>query len=214
VAGLDLLGEPAAVLVPVKSFARAKLRLAPALEAGERARLARSFATRVVRAAAPLPVAVACDNEEVAAWAVGEGAAVCWTPGLGLNGAVAAGVAFLTARGATRVVVAHGDLPFATGLAALATGEGVTLVPDRHERGTNVCCVPSRAGFAFSYGPGSFLRHQAEATRLGLPLTVVRSAELGLDVDEPEDLALARRRSAAPLRGTAASARGATAVPA
>lgn len=212
--GRDLLGEPAAVLVPVKSFASAKLRLAPALGAGERARLARSLATGVVRAASPLPVAVACDDEEVATWAAGEGAAVCWTPGLGLNGAVAAGVTFLAERGATRVVVAHGDLPFATELAALATGEGVTLVPDRHERGTNVCVVPSRAGFAFAYGPGSFLRHQAEAARLGLPLTVVRSAALGLDVDEPEDLALARRRSSAALPAGTGHGRGATAVPA
>lgn len=213
-AGIDLVGAPAAVLVPVKSFARAKLRLAPALGADERARLARLLATRVVRAGAPLPVAVACDDEEVAAWAANEGAAVCWTPGLGLNGAVATGVSSLAERGASRVVVAHGDLPFATGLAALAGGEGVTLVPDRHECGTNVCCVPSRTGFAFSYGPGSFLRHQAEAARLGLPLTVVRSVELGLDLDDPEDLALARRRSTAPLLGTTESARGATAVPA
>src|SRR5687767_11462041 len=76
----------AVVLIPVKAFGAAKLRLAPALDAEERIALARSMAGRVVASAAPLPVAVACDDEEVAAWARALGATVVWTPGLGLNG--------------------------------------------------------------------------------------------------------------------------------
>ena len=38
---------------------------------------------------------------------------------------------------------------------------------DRRDDGTNVACVPSGAGFRFSYGPGSFARHCDEAVRLG-----------------------------------------------
>ena len=49
---------PVAVLVPVKAFAEAKLRLAPALDPAHRAELARAMATHVVNSAAPLPVAV------------------------------------------------------------------------------------------------------------------------------------------------------------
>ena len=41
------------------------------------------------------------------------------------------------------------------------------------------------AGFQFSYGPGSFRRHGAEARRLGLSLRVVREPTLGWDVDLP-----------------------------
>ena len=47
-----------AVLVPVKAFDRAKLRLAPALDAAARARLARTMAETVLAAAGGLPVAV------------------------------------------------------------------------------------------------------------------------------------------------------------
>ena len=76
----------------------------------------------------------------------------------------------------------------ATDLAWPARHDGVTLVPDRRDDGTNVACVPTRAGFEFSYGPGSFRRHGAEARRLGLPLRVVREPSLGWDVDLPSDL--------------------------
>jgi 2-phospho-L-lactate guanylyltransferase len=64
----------------------------------------------------------------------------------------------------------------------------VTIVPDRAGNGTNVICVPSDAGFTFSYGPGSFTRHTQEALRLGLPLRVMRTPSLSHDVDLPSDL--------------------------
>jgi 2-phospho-L-lactate/phosphoenolpyruvate guanylyltransferase len=180
----------ARVLVPVKAFAAAKARLAPALDAPARAALARSMATDVVAAAAPLPVAVACDDDEVATWALEVGATVLWTPGLGLNGAVQQGFATLLADGAELVIVAHGDLPQARDLARFDDGfVGVTLVPDRHEDGTNVAVVPAgAAAFRFAYGVGSFARHRAEAERLGAAVRVVRAPELQWDVDTPRDL--------------------------
>lgn len=180
----------AAVLVPVKSFSEAKLRLAPALDAAARADLARRMATTVVEAAAPLRAAVVCDDHEVRTWAEHVGAEAIWTPGLGLNGAVEAGVAHLASRGVGRVVVAHADLPLATALAWLADGEGVTLVPDRRFDGTNVACVPADAGFRFAYGPGSFRAHRAEAGRLGLVARLVADERLAWDVDVPADLDL------------------------
>ncbi|MBI2710682.1 MAG: hypothetical protein HYX34_13475 [Actinobacteria bacterium] len=202
------------VLVPVKSFASAKVRLAPALGVAERAGLARRLAAGVLAAAAPLPAAVVCDDPEVRAWAEAAGAAVVWTPGLGLDGAVEAGVAHLAERGAVTVVVSHADLPLATRLdrfaaaptadprpgpdpsatssatssAATPATSSVTLVPDRHADGTNVAVVPAAAGFRFAYGPGSFARHAAEAERLGLRLRIVRDEDLGWDLDVPADL--------------------------
>jgi 2-phospho-L-lactate guanylyltransferase len=180
----------AAVLVPVKAFSRAKLRLAPVLDAAARQMLVRHMAALVVAAAEPLPVTVVCDDDEVVTWALGVGASVVWAPGHGLDRAVGCGVAALADSGFSRVVVAHGDLPLARDLAALATGPGVTLVPDRHDRGTNVAVVPTGSGFRFAYGPGSFVRHRDEAARLGLPVRVVREAALAWDVDDPADLDL------------------------
>ncbi len=179
----------AAVLVPVKAFTAAKLRLASALDAGERADLARSMAGAVLRAAGELPTFIVCDDDEVAAWATGHGAGVLWRPGHGLNGAVTDGVAALNQLGFVRVIVAHADLPHARQLAWAAAFPGVTLIPDRRDDGTNVASVPASAGFTFSYGPGSFRRHGAEARRLGLGLRVVRAPRLGWDVDVPDDLA-------------------------
>ena len=178
-----------AVLIPVKAFREAKLRLAPAMSAPERAALAQKMATRVVASAAGLPVAVVCDDLEVATWARGLGALVIWEPGRGLNGAVQEGVSRLAAAGAALVVVAAGDLPLATDLRWVTRFPGVTIVPDRRGDGTNVIAVPTTSGFAFSYGPGSFARHLDEAGRLGLPIRVVRSTHLGWDVDVPDDLA-------------------------
>jgi 2-phospho-L-lactate guanylyltransferase len=181
-------GANVAVLVPVKAFRDAKARLAPALTPPERAALARSMAAAVIHAAGPLPVRVVCDDDEVATWALAAGAGVLWKPGRGLNGAVNEGVADLAGEGLERVIVAHADLPHALDITWVADTEGVTLVPDRHDDGTNVAAVPTDAGFVFAYGPGSFLRHAAEAERLGLPLRVVREPRLGWDVDQPDDL--------------------------
>lgn len=180
--------EPPAVLLPVKSFRRAKERLAPALDAPARAVLAREMAGTVRAAAGPLPVAVVCDDTEVAEWARGASAAVIWRPGRGLNGAVADGVRLLAERGYDRVLVVHADLPLADDLGRVAGGDGITLVPDRHGDGTNVVSLPPRSGFEFAYGPGSFERHCAEAERVGLALRVLEDRRLGWDVDVPADL--------------------------
>jgi 2-phospho-L-lactate guanylyltransferase len=172
----------------VKAFADAKRRLDGALGDGARRALVRAMAEQVVSAAAPLPVAVVCDDTEVADWARALGALVVWEPGRGLNGAVEEGVARLGAMGVERVTVAHGDLPRATGLGTLTPFDGVTLVPDRRDDGTNVVELPVGCGFRFSYGPGSFARHRAECRRIGLPARVLRAPGLAFDVDWPDDL--------------------------
>ena len=176
------------VLLPVKAFRNAKARLAPALDPPHRAELAREMATKVVQAAGDLPVAVVCDDDEVSAWAATLGAEVIWRPGRGLNAAVVDGVDELADLGFDQVIVAHADLPHALDLTWVADFDGVTLVPDRRDDGTNVACVPARSGFRFAYGPGSFERHRAEAARLGLALRVEREVRLGWDVDTPDDL--------------------------
>jgi len=176
-------------VVPVKAFTAAKLRLATALDPAARAALARQLADIVVAAASPLPVVVVCDDDEVRDWAVASGAEVVWCPGRGLNGAVSDGVAALRDRGYERAVVAHADLPLARELAWVADFPGITVVPDRRRDGSNVLAVPTASGFGFAYGAGSFARHRAEATRLGLPLRIVDDAALRWDVDLPVDLA-------------------------
>lgn len=178
------------IVVPVKDFSQAKVRLAAQLGPEERAALARRMATTVIEAAAPLPVAVVCDSDDVRAWAADVGARVIWTPGLGLNGAVGAGVEQLRREGCRTAIVAHSDLPLARDLGWVGATEGVTLVPDRRRDGTNVMAVPTGIGFRFAYGAGSFAAHRVEALRLGQQLRIVDDARLSWDVDLPADLEL------------------------
>jgi 2-phospho-L-lactate guanylyltransferase len=179
-----------ALLVPVKSFARAKVRLAGALGSAERRALAEDLASRVLRASSGIPAFVACDDIEVADWARSHGAEVLWTPGLGLSGAVSAGVQRLADLGFDLAIVSHADLPLVASFAGIGENDRVTLVPDRRLDGTNVACVPTAAGFRFTYGPASFSRHRAEARRLGLGPSVVYDWRLACDCDVPEDLVL------------------------
>ena len=189
-----------AVLVPIKAFHEAKGRLDHALSGSERSALARSMAAQVLEAAAPLPVAVVCDDNDVADWARARGALVVWEPGRGLNGAVEAGVDHLRMAGVVHVTVSHADLPRASRIADVGEAPGITLVPDRYGNGTNVIALPTDAGFRFSYGPGSFARHRAEAERIGLPLHVLDLPDLAWDVDEPRDMVpLAARSAVEPL---------------
>lgn len=200
----------AVVLIPVKDFELAKGRLAPQLPAGERAKLARSMAARVVHAAGRMPALVVCDDHEVADWARSVGAHPLHIEVRGLNGALTAAVERLSALGPDEspirpdsacsdaqwsghrpqhVVIAHGDLPRAETLEGLAEAGTVTIVPDRHLDGTNVMALPLGGGFEFHYGPGSFRAHCTEALRCGLDLRVRRVAALEFDIDTPDDLA-------------------------
>ena len=189
--------ERVALVVPVKAFGDAKKRLADVLSPDQRSALAKRMASRVLSAARPFDAFVVCDDEDVRTWATVAGATAIWTPGLGLNGAVEAGVAHVRDAGFDRAIVSHADLPLAHSYAELVTPGGApgataptaTIVPDRHLDGSNVVSIPADAGFRFHYGAGSFAAHRAEATRLGLVVRVLRHPALGWDVDLPADLA-------------------------
>ncbi|MCU1394649.1 MAG: hypothetical protein JWM34_3077 [Ilumatobacteraceae bacterium] len=177
------------MLIPVKDFRQAKARLAGVVSSADRIRLARWTAERVVAAAAPLPVYIACDDHDVAEWATSLGATVLWRPSVGLNAAVLDGIAALAAAGIEHAIVAHSDLPLATSLAGVVMTGGIVLVPDTRSDGTNVMAVPTSSGFQPAYGSQSFRRHLAHAVSLGYPVRVHRDRALALDIDTPDDLA-------------------------
>jgi len=72
----------------------------------------------------------------------------------------------------------------------------VTLVPDRHNDGTNVLAFPAHSAFTTAYGPGSFDNHKRIAAQAGLDCEVINDNMLELDLDTADDLTeLARRES-------------------
>src|SRR5690606_36656798 len=136
-----LMAVRCAVLVPVKSFTEAKVRLAPALDVPSRAVLARQMAGVVVAAAAPLPVAVVCDDPEVAELARGEGAEVFWRPERGLNGAVADGVAAMpsaASSGSSSPTPTSRSPPTSVG-SATSTGSPSSLTAATTARTSSAC---------------------------------------------------------------------------
>lgn len=184
-----------AIVVPIKGFTTAKDRLSGALSGAERRDLARRLAENVLRVALTIDdceVLVVTDDDAVFAWASELGATALRQRRSGLNGAVSDAREKVASLGCEWVLVTHADLVDATPLGTIVAGLRpgvVTLVPDRHEDGTNVLALDCGTDFDTHYGPGSFPAHLAEAARRGLEVAVVRNARLALDVDEPGDLA-------------------------
>ena len=177
-----------AVLIPLKDFSLAKdrLRVAGIRDAGE---LAKNLAVGVILASAPRPVIVAAESDDIGSFARDHGVEVFQSNASGLNEAVSLAYRALGHR-FSRVIIAHGDLARPQGLGAFQPEPGITIVTDRHGRGTNVLMMPTGLEFEFAYGHDSRSRHEAEARRLAQPCQVLSSSPWRLDIDEPGDLEL------------------------
>lgn len=177
-----------AALIPIKNFAHAKARLASVLTPHERRSLARELAAGVLHACSHLDRFVVCDNDVVADFAQDLGASVIWTPELGLNGALRIGVDTLSTQGYESILICHADLARPEGIQTLPIHDGVTIVPDHRNDGTNVMRVPAGADFSFHYGARSSQLHRAAAEAAGYQVFVIVDEALSHDVDDEADL--------------------------
>jgi 2-phospho-L-lactate guanylyltransferase len=64
----------------------------------------------------------------------------------------------------------------------------VIIAPDRRLDGTNGLFINPAGLIEYGYGPGSFQRHSERAIRSGARLEVIKSPNIALDLDLPEDL--------------------------
>jgi 2-phospho-L-lactate guanylyltransferase len=189
-------------VVPMRGLVAGKSRLAPVLDAAERAALNRELLARTLAivskwcgapqrciVVSPCSRALALARE-AGATTIREGARA-----VGLNRAVRLGVVRAAVQGATHVLILPGDLPHvgADALSALVNAAGsdrrIVLAPDKSGTGTNALLIAVGTGFEFAFGPASFAAHQAAAKRAGLTMSIVRRADLEFDLDTPEDLA-------------------------
>ncbi|MHB1087792.1 MAG: CofC family guanylyltransferase [Acidimicrobiales bacterium] len=175
-----------AVVVPLKRFDLAKNRLRQGGEPNV-TDLARQLASAVVQHCAPHHVIVVSESHEVSDFAHALGVEVIESDARDLNDAIQRAYAVLTNR-FEQLMIVHGDLKYPAGLGTYQPDEGVTIVTDHHQRGTNVLALPTGVDFRFSYGSDSRRRHEAEAGRLGLSCRVVTQSPWAFDVDDPEDL--------------------------
>lgn len=180
-------------VVPVAAIARTKTRLADVLADDQRQRVATALVASTVRTAGHLgPVVVVVEDDEMGAVARAAGAVVMRQERSGLNDAVAQGIAWATRRSNT-VMVVPSDLPRVTVAAlqevldvASAMDQGVVVVPDQRDDGTNALVLRAMPPMPPQYGPASAAAHADTARALGVPVVIHRCEALG-DLDTTED---------------------------
>lgn len=185
-------------LVPAKPLARAKARLGVALPSGDRRRLVLAMLRDVVAAAAPVALVwVVCSDEEARLVARDGGAEPIpdETPDAGLNSSLEAATARAIAAGFDEVLVLASDLPCvaAADVAAMFAEPGVAIAPNRAGTGTNALLRSPPNAIAPAFGDRSREAHERLAREAGFGCRIVVRPGLTLDVDRPEDLALASK---------------------
>ena len=183
-------------VVPVKEFARAKQRLAPALDEAGRAALFAEMVERVLETLLSVRglegVAVVTNEASLSPRGV---RIIPDREGGGQSAAVAQAARILAAEGVNGILTIPGDVPLATPEEIehlLDVHERMTIVPSRDGKGTNALAVSPPDLIKFHFGDASFEPHCAEARALGIEPRVLRLPGLGLDIDTPDDLALFR----------------------
>ena len=181
-------------LVPFKGAEGAKGRLAPALSEAERRELSLAMVRDVLAAlaAAPLDGILIVSGAPVARELAREFATEVFEETVrGLTGAVTEASAHVADQGGAGTLIVHGDVPLLTAaeVAMVLDGhEDVTLVPDRHDIGTNCIAATPPNAMTYQFDGTSFAPHQALARAAGITPRVVRLPGLGLDIDTVDAL--------------------------
>lgn len=191
-------------VIPIKDLANAKTRLAPALTPEERQGLFRAMAEDVLAAATGAKrlagVLVLTNDPEAAALAARYGARVASEPAnIGQSEAVALAARLVMDSGGDGVLTLPADAPLATsaeidGVLARhpAARPAMTIVPDHARRGSNCLILTPGDLIPLHFGHVSFAPHLAEAEKAGVEANVLSDYPgIALDVDTPEDLAMA-----------------------
>lgn len=199
--------EPVWAVVPVKSFARSKTRLSPALCPALRERLALAMADHVLATLRKAHVADRlCLLSDEASSRFNE---LAWRHGAlpmldqdvaagagGLNDAVKGVARIARNLGAAALLVVHADLPLLTSdaLRLLLRSWRDLQGPDRvalarsKDGGTSLLLAGHPHTFGYSFGPDSHAAHLNECIRQVRSFASIDLPAARLDIDTPEDL--------------------------
>lgn len=185
-------------VIPVKPFAQAKGRLAPVLDADERATLARLMFEDVLDVMSRCRdilagTMVVTSDPDAAACAQGSGAAVVFDHvDSGINAAVRLAIEHIGADDG--IVVVPSDIPhippraIAAAACAILPLRTMAIAAASDDGGTNLlACRPARATPLY-FGRSSFDLHCKLAAQAGIAVHELRLPELALDLDRPQDL--------------------------
>ena len=187
-------------VVPVKDTTNAKYRLREALSKKLRRHLALDMLEDVLAALAASPglAGSIVVTEDVAAMTL----AVMYHADIasegardGQTGAIVAAARRLAREGKGAMLTIPGDVPLVTPeeigriIAAHDRSPDFVIVPAHDERGSNaILCSPPDA-VPLKFGDDSFLPHLDAARRAGIEPKILHLPRLGLDIDNPADLA-------------------------
>ena len=187
------------ILVPVKHLETSKQRLSPLLIPSERFALAEAMLQDVLAALA------ACRHREYVVLVSGDARAhrlarqhrfrIFDDPDdPGETAAIEMATRAAIERGAEFTLVLPADIPLITAaevdeMFSAAPREGAVLAPSASGRGTNAVLQRPPGLFPLRFGNDSFLPHLAAARAAGRPVEVLRLDGIGVDIDEPADLA-------------------------
>lgn len=187
------------ILVPVKNLENAKERLSSVLSRPERRALAEAMLTDVFEALVAVnhhnPVAVVTSDSFATNLAQFHRFEIIADPAnLGESDAIAHATEHCVAQGEDSTLVLPGDIPLLRAedveqVLAAAPAEGSVLVPGWDGRGSNAVWRRPANLFPLRFGNDSFEPHLRSAHATGKPCHVIRLPRIGLDVDNPGDLA-------------------------
>jgi 2-phospho-L-lactate guanylyltransferase len=125
----------------------------------------------------------------------------------GLNPVIAGACEALQIRAEEPLIVLHGDIPMLSKadisavLNAQAELRGLIIGCDQLAEGTNLLAFDKNSRPKFAFGTDSCASHSRNAEQAGIPFKVLHRQGIGLDVDEPRDLAVLMRQLTGKPRG-------------
>ena len=192
------------LLIPFKSLATAKQRLAPALNAQQRSQFAEAMLRDVLNAAAGvvprIRVALVTGDRHAQAMAREFGFTIIEDE---RNESETAAIEMATAwseqQGFDTTIVIPADIPLIMAdelhrVLQSAPLEGAVFVPAYDRRGSNCILRRPASLIPLRFGNDSFLPHCEAMKRTGKELVILESPGIGLDVDNPLELELLVRR--------------------
>ncbi|MGH7846844.1 MAG: 2-phospho-L-lactate guanylyltransferase [Candidatus Binatia bacterium] len=188
-----------AALIPVKGFVHAKQRLAPLVNAAERALLAEAMLKDTLQQtlAAPALAAtfVVTSDPQAGAIASSFGARIIWQEAeRGETNAVDFARTQLKQQGLSTTLILPADIPLLQSadiellLAYPLLSPGALLVPSHDRLGTNALLLSPPDIIQLRFGYDSFAYHLQQVALRGLTQRVLENDRIALDIDEPSDL--------------------------
>ncbi len=194
----------AILLIPFKSLATAKQRLAEALNAAQRSQLAEAMLRDVMTAAAGvkdrIDVALVTGDAQAQAIASELGFLVIEdTRNESETAAIEMATAWSEQNGYDTTIVVPADIPLiATDelhrVLDAAPNEGAVFVPAYDRRGSNCILRRPASLIPLRFGNDSFLPHCEAMKKTGKELIILEMAGIGLDIDNPHELDLLVQR--------------------